>query len=247
MGAFAISKKYGLTAQERGLLNDRISLIQEGMAKEAMGDAGKAFMYTLSGGLAGSAVAYGVPAAIESVRNARVRANREKHLKEMVSAHPQIRNYSKREIELVYNSLAMHAPRVLTDPLLGGQVMLEALRRGTHMDVGQLSNVSRMTGGAGLKEHEQEAVRVMAQAPQAGATEYHRMRTQLRRDEASEQAEKRKSAASIEAANVKHQRDTEAANLRFRMDAAKTRAGYQHAESLHNARITGRTIHHRAR
>lgn len=140
-----------------------LSRLASTLTKEAASDAGKAFLYTLGGGLASAGVAYGVPAALESVNNAKVRVNKEKYLTKMRSAHPEIKNYSKKDIDLVYNSLSMHAPRVLKDPLVGGQVVLESLRRGNHMDLGQLNNVSKMTGGSGITEHQRDAASIMAQ------------------------------------------------------------------------------------
>lgn len=172
MGVFEISKRYGLTAEQRRDLRERMDSINEGLQKEAASDAASAFMYTLAGSTAGAAVAYGVPAAISSIRNSRIRANREKLLTAMKSAHPELRNYSKRDIDLVYNSLAQHAPRMLEDPLLGGQVMLDALQRGNRMDVSTLGNVSKLTGGSGLQEHEMEATRMLAQGAGEGARAY---------------------------------------------------------------------------
>jgi len=137
-------------------------LIDQTMEKEAASEAGKAFLYTLGGGLASAGVAYGIPAAIEGVRVARTRANKDRYLAKMQAAHPEIKDFSKRDKELVYNSLTMHSPKILKDPLVGGQVMLEALRRGNHMDMGQLANVSKMTGGAGATEHEREAANILA-------------------------------------------------------------------------------------
>lgn len=172
MGVFEISKRYGLTAEQRGQVRDRVGSILEGMTKEAVSDAGRAFMYTLGGSTAGAAVAYGVPAAVSAVRNSRIRANREKLIGEMAKAHPEIRNYSKRDVELVFNSLALHAPRMLEDPLLGGQVMLDALQRGNRMDVSTLSNVSKLTGGSGLQGHESDAATMLAKGTQEGTSRY---------------------------------------------------------------------------
>lgn len=169
MGGFSISKKYGLNAPQRRSLNKRVDNILDGLEKEAASEAGKAFMYTLGGSMAGAAVAYGVPAAVQGLRNARVRANKDKLIERMKRANPEIRNYSKRDIDLVYNSLAMHAPRVLEDPLLGSQVMADALRRGNNMDIGALSNVSRLTGGSGMQEHERDAVGVLSGGVVRGA------------------------------------------------------------------------------
>jgi len=169
MGGFSISKKYNLNAPQRRSLNNRVDSIIDGLNKEAASEAGKAFMYTLGGSMAGAAVAYGVPAALQGVRNARVRANKDKLISEMKRANPEIRNYGQRDIDLVYNSLAMHAPRVLEDPLLGSQVMADALRRGNNMDIGALSNVSKLTGGSGMQEHERDAVGVLSGGVARGA------------------------------------------------------------------------------
>ena len=122
------------------------------------GEMGKAVMWGLGTGLASAAVAYGLPAALMSIKDARVRANRDTLLKKMMAANPELSNYPRRDIDLVFNSLAMHAPDILRDPLVGGQVMEDALRRGNRMDIGALNNVSRLGGGSGLRQHEQVAV-----------------------------------------------------------------------------------------
>ena len=150
----------------------RADEMAEYLIKESMSDAGKAFMYTLGGGMASAGVAYGVPAALEAVQGARIRANKDKLVNKMKAAHPDLKNYSKKDMDLVYNSLAMHAPRVLKDPLVGGQVMLEALRRGNHMDIGQLGNVSKMTGGSGITESQRDAANILAQQVGRGAESY---------------------------------------------------------------------------
>jgi hypothetical protein len=148
----------------RRLRTDKMfdELVEQTMDKEAASDAGKAFLYTLGGGLASAGVAYGIPAAIEGVRVARTRANKDRYVAKMRAAHPELKDYSKRDVDLVYNSLTMHSPKILKDPLVGGQVMVEALRRGNHMDMGQLSNISKLTGGAGAVEHEREAANIIA-------------------------------------------------------------------------------------
>lgn len=155
---------------------NRVNEMADYLVKESMSDAGKAFMYTLGGGLASAGVAYGVPAAIEAVQGAKVRANKEKLINKMKSAHPELKNFSKKDMDLVYDSLAMHAPKILKDPLVGGQVMLEALRRGNHMDIGQLSNVSKMTGGSGITDHQRDAANILAQQVGRGAENYAKNR-----------------------------------------------------------------------
>lgn len=157
-------------------LRRRADKMADHLVKESMSDAGKAFMYTLGGGMASAGVAYGVPAALEAIHGARIRANKDKLIAKMKSAHPDLKNFSKKDTDLVYNSLAMHAPRVLKDPLVGGQVMLEALRRGNHMDIGQLGNVSKMTGGSGITDSQRDAANIMAQQVGRGAENYAKSR-----------------------------------------------------------------------
>lgn len=122
------------------------------------GEMGKAVMWGLGTGLASAAVAYGLPAALSSIKDARVRANRDVLLRKMMAANPELKNYSRRDIDLVFDSLAMHAPDILKDPLVGGQVMEDALRRGNRMDIGALNNVGKLGGGSGLRSHEQAAI-----------------------------------------------------------------------------------------
>lgn len=131
-----------------------------------MSEASKAMLYGIGSGIATAGISYGVPAAIESMRNARVRSNRDKLVGQMARAFPEIKNYSRRDVDLVFNSLAMHSPRVLKDPLVGGQTMLEALQRGNRMDVGALSSISKLTGGSGIHSHEQEAIKAVAGIPE---------------------------------------------------------------------------------
>ena len=152
------------------------SLVEEHLEKGAMTDAGKAFLYTMGGGLASAGVAYGVPAALESIQGLRIRNYKDKFLAKMKAAHPEIKNFSRRDIDLVYNSLSLHAPKVLKDPLVGGQVMLQALQRGNNMDIGMLGNVSKMTGGSGVSEHQRDAANMLARQIGQGAMDYGKAR-----------------------------------------------------------------------
>lgn len=160
------------TLRRRAKVRNMHAYLEKAAADKGTSEATKAFLYTLGGGLASAGVAYGIPAAIESIRGARIRANKDKLVGEMRKAHPELKDYSKRDVDLVYNSLSMHSPKVLRDPLLGGQIMVEALRRGNHMDMGQLSNVSRMTGGTGVSDHEREAANIFAQQMGRGVQDY---------------------------------------------------------------------------
>ena len=117
-----------------------------------------------------------MPAAINAVREAKLRSNRDKFISSMKKVHPEISNFSKRDVDIVYNSLAIHAPNLLRDPLVGGQVLLDSLTRGRRMDVSTLSNVSKLTGGSGLSDPARDAVKMMSssteKSTQGAATAY---------------------------------------------------------------------------
>lgn len=181
MSIYSTSKKYGLTPSQRHDVNHRVMGAIEGMHKVAAAGAAKAttsagaeaaktFAIALGGSAAGAAVAYGMPAAINAVREARLRSNRDKFISNMKKVHPELSNFSKRDVDIVYNSLAIHAPNLLRDPLVGGQVLLDSLTRGRRMDVSTLSNVSKLTGGSGLGDPSKDAVKMLSEGVRSGVT-----------------------------------------------------------------------------
>ena len=178
MSIYSVSKKYGLTPSQRHDVNHRVLSAVDGLHKIAAGqaasagtEAAKTFAIALGGSAAGAAVAYGMPAAINAVREAKLRANRDKFISSMKKVHPEISNFSKRDVDIVYNSLAIHAPNLLRDPLVGGQVILDSLTRGRRMDISTLSNVSKLTGGSGLGEPSRDAVKMLSSGTQTGFKE----------------------------------------------------------------------------
>lgn len=184
MSIYSTSKKYGLTPSQRHDVNHRVLGAVEGLHKlsaaqatSAGAEAAKTFAIALGGSAAGAAVAYGMPAAINAVREAKLRANRDKFISNMKKVHPELNNHAKRDIDIVYNSLAIHAPNLLRDPLVGGQVMLDSLVRGRRMDVGTLSNVSKLTGGSGLSDPSKNAVSMIAKGVEQSSSQAYRAYT----------------------------------------------------------------------
>jgi hypothetical protein len=176
MSIYSVSKKYGLTPSQRSDVSHRVASAVEGLQKIAAGqaagagaEAAKTFAIALGGSAAGAAVAYGMPAAINAMREAKLRSNREKYLKGMMSVHPELRNFARRDVDIVYNSLAIHSPNLLRDPLVGGQVILDSLTRGRRMDLGALSSVNKLTGGTGLDHGTTKAVDMLASGVQSAS------------------------------------------------------------------------------
>ncbi len=174
MSIYSTSKKYNLTPSQKRDVHHRVRGALEGLEKisaagatNAGAEAAKTFAIALGGSAAGAAVAYGMPAAINAVREAKLRSNRDKYLKNMMSVHPELRNYARRDVDIVYNSMAMHSPKLLRDPLVGGQIMLDSLTRGRRMDIGTLSNVSKLTGGTGLDQGTTKAIDIISSGTQS--------------------------------------------------------------------------------
>ncbi len=93
---------------------------------------------------AGAAMAtMAVPAIIEAVQNARVRSDKEKNISKMKRVHRDMRNMSREDLDIAYDSLAQHAPDVLRDPLLGGQ-MLKQMAEYRVADINALATVGKM-------------------------------------------------------------------------------------------------------
>lgn len=99
----------------------------------------------VAGAVGAAAVTYAVPAAIDAVRAARVRANRDKYLNEMKQVHPDMRSIPTQDLHIAYNSMAQHTPDVLSDPLLGGQT-LKQMAQFRMANVSSLNEISRLRG-----------------------------------------------------------------------------------------------------
>lgn len=117
-------------------------------------------MDALIGGTAAAAVTYGIPKLFDAISAARVRSNKQKNLNAMKQVHPELRMMSERSLDIAYNSLAIHSPSVLEDPLVGGQMIRDIAQRGS-MDINQLKTVSQLRG-TGVTEHELAAVKELA-------------------------------------------------------------------------------------
>lgn len=114
----------------------------------------------LVGGTAAAAVAYGIPKLFDAIAASRIRANKSKNIEAMKRVHPELRMFSERSLDIAYNSLAVHAPSVLEDPLVGGQMIRDIAQRGS-MDINQLKTVSQLRGN-GLTNNELEGVKMLS-------------------------------------------------------------------------------------
>lgn len=105
----------------------------------------------------GTGISMGVPKLVDAIRAASIRRNKDEYLKAMKDAHPELKNVSQRDLDLAYNSMAMHSPGIIKDPLMGGQVMKEITGRAMRWDLNQYSTLNRTAGG-GLADYEHQAL-----------------------------------------------------------------------------------------
>lgn len=114
------------------------------LEKTALSETGRAFVTPIIGGVAAAGVAYGLPAAIEKVREVRVRRNRDEYINAMKKVH-DLKGIPQKDLHIAYNSIAMHSPHVLRDPLLGGQT-LKSMANYRQADVNALNEINKLRG-----------------------------------------------------------------------------------------------------
>jgi hypothetical protein len=172
-----------------------MSEYQEKNAK--VSETQRAFITPLVGGVAAGAVAYGLPAALDKVRSVRVRRNRDKYITSMKDVHPDLKGVPKKDLHVAYNSMAIHSPHVLRDPLLGGQELLRMskyrqaniatlnemnkLRDNSMMDQAFLNATNLVAGGVGEGFKGYQAQRLMDQ-DQAYRAKMDKQRQQMDKD-----------------------------------------------------------------
>ena len=117
---------------------------QEKTAK--LSETQRAFITPLVGGVAAGGVAFGLPAALDKVREVRVKRNRDKYISAMKDVHPDLKGINKKDLHVAYNSMAMHSPHVLRDPLLGGQTLRMSKYR--QADVNSLNEINKLRGNS---------------------------------------------------------------------------------------------------
>jgi hypothetical protein len=115
--------------------------------KVALSETTRAFVTPMVAGVAAGSVAYGLPAALDKVRDVRIRRNRDKYITAMKDVHPDLRGMNKKDLHIAYNSLAMHSPHVLRDPLLGGQELLR-MSKYRQADVNSLNEINKLRGNS---------------------------------------------------------------------------------------------------
>lgn len=143
-----------------GRVSDSTLLDEEKIAKLSEGQ--KAFLYSAGAGLASAGIAYAVPAAIEAVREARIRNNRDKYIGQMKKVHPELKNMNKDDLHIAYNSIAASTPNVLKDPLLGGQT-LKQFAQYRRADVTTLNEISRLQNNRPMDQAMLNATNFLAQ------------------------------------------------------------------------------------
>jgi hypothetical protein len=119
--------------------------------KIALSETQRAFITPIVGGLAAGGVAYGLPAALDKVREVRVRRNRDKYITAMKDVHPDLKGVPKKDLHVAYNSMAMHSPHVLRDPLLGGQELLR-MSKYRQADLNSLNEMNKLRGNSMLDQ-----------------------------------------------------------------------------------------------
>lgn len=179
----SIQQKYGLTDEQ---LHNVIERTQDSLEKVGMSDALKTGLGVAGMSLASAGVAYAIPAAVEAVRESRVRRNRDEYIKNMTKVFPEIKGIPKSDLHTAYNSLAMHSPHVLSDPLLGGQT-LKSMANYRQADISALNEINKLRGGSLTDQALLNASNIAA----GGMTEGYKTYVQ-QRDAASEQAYREK-------------------------------------------------------
>lgn len=115
------------------------------LEKTALSETARAFTTPIIGGVAAAGVAYGLPAAIDKIREVRVRRSRDEYISEMRKVFPELKDIPKKDLHVAYNSIAMHSPHVLRDPLLGGQT-LRSMANYRQADVNALNEINKLRG-----------------------------------------------------------------------------------------------------
>lgn len=143
--------------------------------KVALSETQRAFVTPIIGGIAGAGVAYGLPAALEKVREVRVKRNRDEYVKAMKDVHPDLKGIAKKDLHIAYNSLAMHSPHVLRDPLLGGQELLR-MSKYRQADVNSLNEINKLRGNSMMDQALMNATNMAASGLTEGFKGYQAQR-----------------------------------------------------------------------
>lgn len=202
---------YDLTSEQADAVFQRVA-DKLGAEKIAFDwDTAKAVGVPILGAVGAAAVSYGVPAAVEAVRAARIRSNRDKYLAEMKKVHPDMRSISEQDLHIAYNSIAQHTPDVLQDPLLGGQT-LKQMAQFRMANVSALNEISRLRGQRPLDVALQNSSNFLGQGMNDAVRGYGAHMDSISRMQL--EREKMESARAIQ---------------RMRIDADKDRATNQNA------------------
>jgi hypothetical protein len=149
--------------------------MSEQQEKIALSETTRALATPIVAGLAAGSVAYGLPAAVDKVREVRVRRNRDKYITAMKDVHPDLKGIPKKDLYIAYNSMAMHSPHVLRDPLLGGQELLR-MSKYRQADVNSLNEINKLRGNSMMDQAFMNATNFVASGVSEGFRGYQAQR-----------------------------------------------------------------------
>ena len=143
--------------------------------KVALSENQRAFLTPIVGGIASAGVAIGLPAALDKVREVRVKRNRDSYIKAMKDVHPDLKGIPKKDLHVAYNSMAMHSPHVLRDPLLGGQELLR-MSKYRQADLNSLNEMNKLRGNTMMDQAFMNATNMVASGVTEGFKGYQAKR-----------------------------------------------------------------------
>lgn len=143
--------------------------------KIALSETQRAFITPIVGGIAAGGVAYGLPAALDKIREVRVQRNRDSYITAMKDVHPDLKGIPKKDLHVAYNSLAMHSPHVLRDPLLGGQELLR-MSRYRQADINSLNEMNKLRGNSMMDQAFMNATNMVSSGIAEGFKGYQAQR-----------------------------------------------------------------------
>jgi len=143
--------------------------------KIALSETQRALVTPIVGGLAAGGIAYGLPAALDKIREVRVRRNRDDYITAMKDVHPDLKGIPKKDLHIAYNSLAMHSPHVLRDPLLGGQELLR-MSKYRQADINSLNELNKLRGNSMMDQAFMNATTMVAGGVSEGFKGYQAQR-----------------------------------------------------------------------
>jgi hypothetical protein len=189
-------------------------------------------------GLAAGTVAYGVPAIANKMEESHIARNRDKYIKAMKDVHPEMKDIPQKDLHVAYNSLAIHTPHVLRDPLLGGQT-LQQMAKYRQADLNQLGEMNKLRGNTLMDQAFLNATNFAAGGVTEGFKGYQAQRIadqehEYRRglDEARTRMDGLRQKATTRAQTYKELRDQDILDPRYTAEQVKVDARDRQQEDM---------------